>query len=93
MIELEKQLRLAKHEEDEELREHYNMLDKHELKASGWISEPLDNTDHDYVTPLLSNYLDDLKKRQEAGNTENATFIETMRKTVKIDMMHDVVNH
>jgi len=69
------------------------LLDKHELKASGWISEPLDNTDHDYVSPLLKNYLDDLKMRQDAGHSENATFIETMRKVIKMDMMTDVVNH
>ena len=69
------------------------MLDKRELKASGWITEPLDNADHDYVSPLLFNYLDDLKQRQEDGNREDASFIETMRKKVKIDMMGDVVNH
>jgi len=42
---------------------HLDLLDKKDLKTTGWLTEPLNNVDHDFVSPLLNNYLKDLEKR------------------------------
>ena len=39
------------------MKRHIDALDKAELKTTGWTTEPLDNVDHDFVTPLLDRYL------------------------------------
>ena len=48
-----------------EMKNHLDVLDKADLKTTGWTTEPLENVDHDFVTPLLNRYLDDLGKRIE----------------------------
>ena len=45
---------------DAEMRNHLDLLDKADLKTTGWTTEPLENVDHDFVTPLLNRYLEDL---------------------------------
>ena len=69
-----------------------DLLDKKELKTTGWITTPLDNVEHDFVTPLLNNYLKDLKRREEEHNAEDAGFAKTLRKIIKLDMSQDLVN-
>ena len=53
---------------------HFDALDKADLKTTGWRTEPLDNVDHDFVTPLLNNYLKDLQKRISKQDNKNAGF-------------------
>jgi len=45
------------------MQKHLDALDKADLKTTGWITTPLDNCDHDFVSPLLDNYLKDLHTR------------------------------
>ena len=49
--------------DDVEMLKHVDALNKAEIKTTGWTTEPLNNVDHDFVTPLLNRYLDDLNKR------------------------------
>ena len=64
LVELEENLRKAKPKSDIDLQNHLDELDKKDLKTSGWTTTPLDNVEHDFVTPLLNNYLADLEKRK-----------------------------
>ena len=48
---------------DEDMIKHLDLLDKKELKTTGWLTTPLDNVEHDFVSPLLTDYLKDLEKR------------------------------
>ena len=59
---------------DLEMQNHLDLLDKAELKTTGWTTEPLDNVDHDFVTPLLNRYLNDLNKRIEKQKKKDAGF-------------------
>jgi hypothetical protein len=68
---LEKHIRLAKDSRDVELDQHHADLDNFDLRSGGWLLEPLDNVKNDFVSGLLGGYLEDLKKRQEAGNKES----------------------
>ena len=45
---------------DKEMQNHLDLLDRADLKTTGWTTEPLENVDHDFVTPLLNRYLEDL---------------------------------
>lgn len=40
--------------------DHLDELDNRQLKSTGWITVPLDNVEHDFVTPLLNLYLEDI---------------------------------
>lgn len=90
---LDKHLRLAKDSRDVELDQHYSDLDNFDLRSGGWLTEPLDNVKNDFVSGLVSNYLEDLATRQEQGNKEGnkTSFVDTLRKTVKMDQMTEVV--
>ena len=48
---------------DHDMQAHLDLLDKKDLKTTGWLTTPLDNVDHDFVSPLLTDYLKDLEKR------------------------------
>ena len=50
----------AKGEPDREMMAHLDELDNRQLKSTGWITVPLDNVEHDFVTPLLNLYLEDI---------------------------------
>ena len=45
------------------MQRHLDQLDKKELKVTGWTVVPLDNVDHDFVTTLHKQYLEDLQTR------------------------------
>ena len=77
---------------DLEMQNHLDLLDKAELKTTGWTTEPLDNVDHDFVTPLLNRYLNDLSKRIEKQKKKDAGFAQNLRKTVQILDAEDLVN-
>ena len=64
LAELEENLKKARTVSDVDLQNHLDELDKKDLKTSGWTTTPLDNVEHDFVTPLLNNYLADLEKRK-----------------------------
>ena len=48
--------------------------------------------EHDFVTVLQKQYLEDLDKRKLLGQNEKSTFIDFMRKNITLDMMSGVVN-
>ena len=39
--------------DDVDIKAHIDALDKKDLKTSGWTTEPLNNVEHDFVSPLL----------------------------------------
>ena len=61
LAELEENINKSRKKEDEDLKAHLDELSKKELKTTGWTTTPLDNVEHDFVTPLLNNYLQDLE--------------------------------
>ena len=38
-------------------------MGKHYLQEGAWLTEPLNNSDNDFVTPLVNQYLHDLETR------------------------------
>lgn len=92
LMALEKHIRVSRDTKDLELEQHYKDLDKFGLRSAGWITEPLDNVEHDFFSELVEKYLDDLEVRKGLGNSENSPFVEILRKTVLLDEMSGVVN-
>ena len=72
----------SKDKPDIEMKHHLDVLDKADLKTTGWTTEPLENVDHDFVSPLLNRYLEDLSKRIEKHKKKDAGFAQNLRKTV-----------
>lgn len=77
---------------DVDLQDHLDQLDKRELKTTGWLTSPLENVTHDFVTPLLKNYLADLKKRAVQHEDEEAGFAANIRKSVRVTDSMQLVN-
>jgi hypothetical protein len=50
--------------EDVELNSHMEDLDRYHLRATEWKTSPIQQPKHDFVTALLEEYLNDLKKRK-----------------------------
>ena len=71
-------------EPDHDMVNHLNLLDKKDLKTTGWLTTPLDNVDHDFVSPLLTNYLKDLKKRMARHDKQEAGMAANLRKATRI---------
>mmetsp|Transcript_13179 Transcript_13179/g.17911 ORF Transcript_13179/g.17911 Transcript_13179/m.17911 type:complete len:203 (+) Transcript_13179:1587-2195(+) len=82
----------CKGQPDKEMNKHLDMLDRADLKTTGWTTEPLENVDHDFVTPLLNRYLEDLNKRIEHNKKKDAGFAASLRKTVQVTDAEDLVN-
>lgn len=49
--------KVAQGKPDEDMCKHLDLLDEKDLKTTGWLTTPLDNVEHDFVSPLLTNYL------------------------------------
>ena len=64
LMELEGNLEKARGLKDVDLENHLALLDKKHLKTTGWTTTPLENVEHDFVTPLLTAYLSDLQERK-----------------------------
>ena len=63
-MELEDNLKKAREQKDVDMEAHLAVLDKKDLKTTGWTTTPLENVEHDFVTPLLNAYLKDLEDRR-----------------------------
>ena len=74
LADLQKNVEMSKGENDKEMQAHLDLLDKKDLKTTGWQTVPLENVDHDFVSPLLDNYLKDLDKRIGAQAKQDTTF-------------------
>ena len=61
---------------------HLDLLDSKDLKTTGWLTAPLDNVDHDFVSPLINAYLGNLDKRIAKHAKEDAGFALNLRKCV-----------
>ena len=59
---------------------HYRKLDQYGLKSEEWKNGPLENPEHDFVSPLLDAYLTDLEKRQAHAKGPDASYASLMRK-------------
>lgn len=77
---------------DKEMQNHLDLLDRADLKTTGWTTEPLENVDHDFVTPLLNRYLEDLQTRIKRNEKKDAGFAANLRKTVQVIDAEDLVN-
>ena len=71
---------------------HIELLDKKDLKTSGWVTTPLNNVDHDFVSPLLNNYLEDLEKRMAYHDKEESGMAANCRKGVRVADLEELVN-
>ena len=92
LADLQKNVENAKGENDKEMQAHLDLLDKKDLKTTGWQTTPLENVDHDFVSPLLDNYLKDLDKRIGAQAKQDTTFAQKLRKTVTLFDSEDLIN-
>jgi hypothetical protein len=62
-MEMEKNLRLAREAPDEELIAHMKELDNFNLRSAGWVIEPLDNVEMDFVSGLHSKFMTEIEER------------------------------
>ena len=92
LAELEENLNKARSIPDIDLQNHLDELDKKDLKTSGWTTTPLDNVEHDFVSPLLNNYLADLERRKEILEDPDSGYCTKMRKGVDVNSAEDLVN-
>ena len=74
------------------MTKHLEALDRADLKTTGWITSPLDNVEHDFVSPLLDNYLQDLHNRIYDQEEKEAGFAKKLRKAVQVLDAEDLVN-
>ena len=91
--ELQKKQKRASEEVDVDIKAHIDELDKKQLKSSGWLTEPLDNVEHDFVSDLLNRYLQDLEKRLEFQSSEEAGYCKNLRKVVELDTIELEINN
>ncbi len=77
---------------DIEMTNHLAALDRADLKTTGWVTAPLENVEHDFVSPLLNNYLNDLHTRIAGQEDEDAGFAKNIRKAVQLFNAEDLVN-
>ena len=76
----------AKGTKDVEMEKHLDALDRKDLKSTGWLTEPLDNVEHDFVSPLLNQYLDDLRDRiKQSSSTKDDGFAKNLSKIISLD--------
>ena len=89
---LQKYQKDAKGKPDLDMVAHLDVLDKKDLKTTGWITTPLDNVDHDFVSPLLDMYLKDLQKRVEHNDAEESGVAANLRKATRVADSEELVN-
>ena len=77
---------------DHDMQKHLDLLDKKDLKTTGWLTTPLDNVDHDFVSPLLNNYLKDIEKRMAVHDKAESGMAANLRKATKITDSEELVN-
>jgi hypothetical protein len=65
---------------DADIMAHFDELDRYGLKGTEWRQLPVDNPEHDFVTPLLSRYLDDLNERKDLSTHGKPRFVDLIRK-------------
>ena len=75
------------------MKDHLDALDKRELKTTGWLTKPLDNVEHDFVTPLQQMYLTDLKERIANNDDEDFGFAANIRKCVRVTDAEELINN
>ena len=71
---------------------HIDLLDQKDLRTTGWVTKPLDNVDHDFVSPLLNNYLKDLEKRIAYHDKEESGMAANLRKGARLADSEELVN-
>ena len=77
---------------DHDMIKHLDLLDKKDLKTTGWLTTPLDNVDHDFVSPLLNAYLKDIEKRMARHDNEESGMAANLRKATRIADSEEMVN-
>jgi hypothetical protein len=60
-------------------------LDRYHLRATEWKTAPVRQPKHDFVTPLLESYLNDLKRRQVRDVDDECKLSDVLRKAIPID--------
>ncbi len=74
------------------MKNHLAALDRADLKTTGWVTAPLENVEHDFVSPLLNNYLNDLHTRTSDQEDEEAGFAKNIRKAVQLFNAEELIN-
>lgn len=71
---------------------HLDALDSSDLKSTGWTCIPVENADHDFVSPLLNGYLKDLEARIVKNEHKDAGFAKNLRKGIMLEESEEMVN-
>ena len=71
---------------------HLDLLDEKDLKTTGWLTTPLDNVEHDFVSPLLTDYLKDLEKRIAHHDKKDSGMAANLRKATRVTDSEELVN-
>ena len=74
------------------MSDHLDALDGKDLKSAGWTCMPIDNVEHDFVTPLLDHYIKDLAGRMAKQRHNKGSYAQTLRKGVRILESENMVN-
>ena len=77
---------------DEDIRKHYDLLDKHNLRITEWRTAPVINPEHDFVTDLVKKMVNDLHNRNARCMSEDASFCELIRKPFSLDYVAELIN-
>ncbi len=71
-------IKLSKEIPDLDLQEHSKELEKHHLKVSEWLIEPLTNPEANFFDNVIKKYKDDLDRRQRFENNSDAVFVRRL---------------
>ena len=74
------------------MAKHLGLLDKADLKTSGWTTRPLQNCDHDFVSKLHDRYLADLDSRIKKHAAKDATISHQLRKAAALIDSEELLN-
>lgn len=91
-MELDGHQQKMKDDPDREMCDHMDKLEGKDLKSGGWSCIPIENVDHDFVSPLLDGYVKDLGRRIADHDHHNSGLAKTMRKGIRISDAENMVN-
>jgi ABC-type proline/glycine betaine transport system ATPase subunit len=78
-------------EKDKDYEDHIAALLKFHIPQSQWIMKPLQNPDNNFVDPLFNRYLIDLEQRNTLLVNDVSSVAATIRRTVRMQDMHDII--
>ena len=70
---------------DYDLKSHLEVLESYHIKGNDFQSFPLKDVQHEFVTDLLTKYIQDIKHRMKQGEYGRATSTTLLKKCVKLE--------